>query len=386
METVFSKGGERMDSGTEQTQTKAITFKLQPITKVKQERLKALADNFKTIYNHAATYMPSLQDIRQSKSRNVLNQWRKDLKNEITVHSKIAEEAFEYARANYQTIITTNQSINPELKKPIIRFHNQVWEFKQKNNTTYLIIPTERKGNGNRYEYMALPLKESEYYNDIISCQSKFGVGQLNLTDQTFTTTFTTKNNGDTTLNLNYKPETYIGIDLGTNNLAVMVVTDKTKKILKTKFWNGNETQYIRNKFYKYRSQVQKIKRLDKIEESKGYESNWMKNVNHNISKQMIEIAMQYPNPIILLENLHKFNKKIRWNFYQLRQMICYKAMYHGIITDLIPPAYTSNTCNKCGHSDKNNRKELTFKCLNCGYESHADFNAAINIAHYNLK
>lgn len=47
----------------------------------------------------------------------------------------------------------------------------------------------------------------------------------------------------------------------------------------------------------------------------------------------------------------------------------------------LVPPAYTSQTCHKCGHVAKGNRdSQAVFKCVRCGYRANADINAAKNI------
>ncbi len=46
-----------------------------------------------------------------------------------------------------------------------------------------------------------------------------------------------------------------------------------------------------------------------------------------------------------------------------------------------VNPAYTSQTCSHCGHADEENRKsQARFLCVNCGFASNADTNAAINI------
>ncbi|MCY3826095.1 MAG: transposase [Candidatus Dadabacteria bacterium] len=46
-----------------------------------------------------------------------------------------------------------------------------------------------------------------------------------------------------------------------------------------------------------------------------------------------------------------------------------------------VNPAYTSQTCSECGHTDKENRKsQARFLCVSCGFVSNADTNAAINI------
>jgi hypothetical protein len=47
-----------------------------------------------------------------------------------------------------------------------------------------------------------------------------------------------------------------------------------------------------------------------------------------------------------------------------------------------IKPAYTSQTCNACGHCDPKNREsQAVFRCRVCEHLDHADVNAAKNIA-----
>ena len=63
--------------------------------------------------------------------------------------------------------------------------------------------------------------------------------------------------------------------------------------------------------------------------------------------------------------------------FGELRRNLEYKC---GRLIE-VNPAYTSQTCHKCGHTDKENRKTQTrFLCVSCGYASNADTNAAMNI------
>ncbi|MCY4096149.1 MAG: transposase [Gammaproteobacteria bacterium] len=61
----------------------------------------------------------------------------------------------------------------------------------------------------------------------------------------------------------------------------------------------------------------------------------------------------------------------------QLRAMLAYKA--GRLVT--VDPKYTSQRCHVCGHVDKRSRKtQAIFKCVQCGHESNADINAAMNI------
>jgi transposase len=50
--------------------------------------------------------------------------------------------------------------------------------------------------------------------------------------------------------------------------------------------------------------------------------------------------------------------------------------------SQIVNPACTSQRCSACGHVDRNSREsQAQFRCTSCGYASHADVNAAINIA-----
>ena len=58
-----------------------------------------------------------------------------------------------------------------------------------------------------------------------------------------------------------------------------------------------------------------------------------------------------------------------------------YKLKLKGGILIKVNPEHTSQSCPQCGHISKDNRKEQEiFRCVKCGYEAHADVNAAQNI------
>ena len=60
--------------------------------------------------------------------------------------------------------------------------------------------------------------------------------------------------------------------------------------------------------------------------------------------------------------------------------MLEYKCEWYGREYIAIDPRNTSRTCSCCGHVAKESRNKTVFKCVNCGYENHADVNAAKNI------
>jgi IS605 OrfB family transposase len=75
-------------------------------------------------------------------------------------------------------------------------------------------------------------------------------------------------------------------------------------------------------------------------------------------------------------------NKMQRWVY---SNVVCKLERFceeNGILLTKINPAYTSQICSNCGFSHKNNRQKQLFKCLSCGSEFNADYNAALNILH----
>lgn len=63
------------------------------------------------------------------------------------------------------------------------------------------------------------------------------------------------------------------------------------------------------------------------------------------------------------------------------RTMLKYKQEYSGGVFQVVNPVNTSRICSCCGVVDKNSRvRQECYACLHCGYEIHADTNAAINI------
>ena len=73
-------------------------------------------------------------------------------------------------------------------------------------------------------------------------------------------------------------------------------------------------------------------------------------------------------------KNLSKHILDAGWGMFGT--MIAYKT--NRVVVN---PAYTSQQCNVCGHTEKGNRKSQSeFECLKCGHKDNADINASKNI------
>ncbi|MBN4005877.1 transposase [Nostoc sp. LPT] len=75
------------------------------------------------------------------------------------------------------------------------------------------------------------------------------------------------------------------------------------------------------------------------------------------------------------------------WSFAQFQAFVTYKAEARGVNVGFVDPRYTSTKCSQCGHIERGNRpSQAEFRCKKCGYECHADYNAAVNIREDFLK
>jgi putative transposase len=173
-----------------------------------------------------------------------------------------------------------------------------------------------------------------------------------------------------------------VGIDRGINNLAVS--SDN-------KFYSGRKIKKICDKYRKLRRKLQKsgsksAKRHLKI--LSGKEKRFKADVNHCVAKEIVSNLKS--GDVIVLENLSGIrNKRMRkreriminsWNFYQLEEFIKYKAALKGIKVVFVNPAYTSQHCIRCGHTEKSNRNSCHFSCKNCNFKMNADLIGAKNI------
>jgi len=173
-----------------------------------------------------------------------------------------------------------------------------------------------------------------------------------------------------------------LGIDRGIVNLAVC--SDNT-------FFNSGRVKNVRAKFTRLRKELQSkgtrsAKR--KLRRIAGRERRFVADTNHCISKQIVNSDFT----VFALEDLskirvqkrrnHEFNRNLNnWSFYELERFLRYKAEALGKRVLLVDARYTSQKCSVCGHTYKGNREGSAFRCRKCGFQLHADLNAARNIA-----
>lgn len=195
-----------------------------------------------------------------------------------------------------------------------------------------------------------------------------------------------------------------VGVDLGVNvpAYAATNITEERKAI-------GDREHFLNTRmtFQRRYKSLQRLnataggkgrtKKLEPLERLRQAEHNWVHTQNHLFSREVVNFAVQTHAATIHLEDLSGFGKDSdgnadeqkefvlrNWSYYELQNMIAYKAAKYGIKVEKVRPAYTSKTCSWCGQQGF--RQGVTFICENpackqCGEKVHADYNAARNIA-----
>ncbi|WPB88674.1 RNA-guided endonuclease InsQ/TnpB family protein [Streptomyces malaysiensis] len=186
---------------------------------------------------------------------------------------------------------------------------------------------------------------------------------------------------------LNTEPDGFLGVDLGIANIAT--TSDEGEPFA------GEKLNKYRRRQIRIRAELQargtrSAKR--KLKKRACREARHATHINHVISKRIVAAAERTGRGIGL-EDLTGIRERVRfakpqrvalhsWAFAQLAAFVKYKAARAGVPFVQVDPAYTSQMCSWCGHTEKANRptQEL-FACRSCGVVAHADHNAARNIA-----
>jgi IS605 OrfB family transposase len=182
------------------------------------------------------------------------------------------------------------------------------------------------------------------------------------------------------------QPTRFLGVDLGIINIA----TDSdgvpyTGEAIET----VRQRHHIARQTYQATGTKSAKRRLKKLAGTQARFQRW---VNHGLAKRLVQVAKD-TKAALSLEDLTGIRdrmtvrrrqraKQHNWSFRQLRTFISYKAEQAGVPVVFVDPSHTSRTCSHCGYVNKRNRRsQAAFSCLRCAYATHADHNAARNLA-----
>ncbi|MCL0057557.1 transposase [Dehalococcoidales bacterium] len=183
-----------------------------------------------------------------------------------------------------------------------------------------------------------------------------------------------------------------LGIDLGLAKIAV------ASNIEGSIFFRGDEARAKRQYFeqkadeLKHKKDTKQAKGAWRVlKRLSGKEHRWIKDLNHKISRTIVDLAKR-ANSAIALENLKGIRHRIKgikktnrmlhkWPFRQLRSFIEYKAKQAGVPVVPVEPRKTSSVCSRCGAYSWSRKHQPQFKCKTCDFELNRDLNAARNLS-----
>lgn len=175
------------------------------------------------------------------------------------------------------------------------------------------------------------------------------------------------------------KSKKSLGIDLG---IAQPIACSDGK------FFGSGD--YIRHK--KLELSKHRAAQASKSEEITAKQSRWTNDLNHKLSRQLVDYCSLHKIGVLSMEDLkgsHLSNRKFRrynWAFKDLINKVKYKAECAGLKVISVDPRYTSQTCSSCGQKSGDNRvSQSLFLCSHCGLKANADINAAKNICHLSV-
>ena len=173
---------------------------------------------------------------------------------------------------------------------------------------------------------------------------------------------------------------TVLGVDLGVNNLAVTSTGA---------FWTGDEFDHWRREYEKRRGDLQECGTRWAHENMQAVgrkEEGRFKLTLHRIANELVDEVRDHECSVIVFEDLTNIRERTgaswghKWAFNRLYEYVEYKAAEYGIAVEQVDPENTSRRCSHCGFTHPDNRESASFECQKCGYENHADYNAAKNI------
>jgi putative transposase len=182
----------------------------------------------------------------------------------------------------------------------------------------------------------------------------------------------------------------WIGVDRGQYRIAVASIPCG-----RARYWTFKSVRHIRRRYAKLRQRLQKAGKLNTVRKIESHERRVIRHINHIISKQIVQLAIDYGCGIRLedLSGMRKNTKQRKktksdagenrdyWPFYQLEQFIRYKALAASVPVESHPPQYTSKSCHVCGAVGSRNRHRFT--CARCGHRCDAEANAGFNIGQW---
>ncbi len=338
----------------------------------RQLRLYATAEQSRLLMAHCQEYVSTVNVLAAAFASGVLEGKVSTKDFTACLPSAVKNQALRDAQSVFKR--SFELGCLPVLRKPICQWNNQNWRIED----GMLILPVHLEGKTQPLRISCAPVA-LEGKTGILRIKKKRGkwIADIALTLPEIEPS---------------QEQGVMGIDLGIKVPAVAFVAGKGTRF----FGNGRDQRHMRRRFYSRRKKLQKARKTRAVKKSRGKEARWMKNINHQLSREMVNHAHEQGVGTIKVEALAGIRKgttrtsggakarknnrmKHSWSFYQLTLFITYKAERLGIQVEQVDPAYTSQQCPACGA--RNKAQDRMYVCAECGWHGHRDSVGAINIS-----
>ncbi len=329
-----------------------------------QVRLYPTSEQGRLLMSHCQEYISTVNVLVAALDREILPLKASTKDFTASLPSAVKNQALRDAQAVFKR--SFELGCIPIIKKPICQWTNQNWKIEE----GMLVIPMWL-GTHTKQVHLRCAAQPLVGEKGILRIKRKRG-----------------KWIADIALTLEEAPPIdgtgVMGVDLGIKVPAVAHVVGKGTRF----FGNGRSQRSMRRRFYAQRKSLQKAKKTRAVKKSQGKEARWMKNINHQLSRQIVNHAHEQGVGTIKVESLAGIRKgttrtsrrasarknnrmQNTWSFYQLTTFITYKAERLGIQVEQVDPAYTSKESPAC--SARNTAQDRTYVCSDCGWMGHRD-------------
>ena len=365
---------------TTQTANKTLEATLVPPTRCKEQRLQQTLSEYRDALNDAFE-----QDCTSMSATN-----------DVVTPYNLPYQAKDALKSYVPKLHNTYDANELDDEHPL-RFVNRAGKFDRDSEREYEIcwnVPQPGRGT-NFWIPLRLNPDQEKLWDEMLDEESSTKVGELRLQKhrKTWALHVTVEYEITDTSEIPENP-TRIGFDIGESMLVTgCALQHDTPR--KPQLINGKEAKRIRKEMFTTLRRLQERDASEwRIEERFSYYQNRLTDSIEKASRESVEYANQFDNPVIVMENLayiresldygKYMNRRLHtWAFAQLQGRIEDKAKDAGIPVRYVHPQYTSQTCHSCKHVGYRPR-QAEFNCKNpeCHVSTfQADINASANIA-----
>lgn len=369
-----------------QTVTQTVVAPLET-SNSKTEKIATAVAEFSAMCSHLGDMMASIDPHERRPNNPALYRLvtREFPSDERTTGSRVAQTASRHVAAAYQSY----QARDDGGERPT--FGDET--FFQLNNQTFEIVQNDRgfgvKARFIPYDPVWFHIDPRPYVHDHLNrvCNGNASVG---------TAEFRLDEDGSVALHLpvSWEVDVYnagevsrtIGVDIGETVIYAAAVVNGSGGVEAAEMQRGAEFRAYRERLQRRRDRLQEQDDLRGVKATRNDQRRYTEQVLDTASREIVDLAVAHAPVVIQLENLTHYRRDARdpihdWPFAKFQEKIAYKARAERIPVEMIDPKDTSITCRKCGQTNREYRSGTDFHCTRCGYEVHADVNAAINIA-----